>query len=210
MEFFFLVDSIQVVVDILDDERQRDDSIHHRYERHWLGGLKIPFEVIFKWNKIEGTFALNTPLAPIGYQYGQLNHDGPLLTVLISVFPAVAPPRINQPSGAYSVEDQHLVDYITGWKESLIKELPQLSDVIQPLVVNQEASTVYVGRYLTPMDPPEELKIESDSLETLRNVCQFVAAIPSAVDNPPVLLPKIWLTCQVRDTEERNSSKKPQ
>lgn len=46
--------------------------------------------------KIDGTFTLNTPMVPIGYEYNHYNHDGPLLTVLISIHPAVSPPRINQ------------------------------------------------------------------------------------------------------------------
>jgi coiled-coil and C2 domain-containing protein 2A len=40
------------VVDILDDDRQRDASVHQRYERHWLGGFKIPFQVVYKWSKV--------------------------------------------------------------------------------------------------------------------------------------------------------------
>lgn len=40
------------MVDILDDDRQRDVSVHQRYERHWLGGLKIPFQVVYKWSKV--------------------------------------------------------------------------------------------------------------------------------------------------------------
>lgn len=104
----------QILVDILDDDRLRDLSIHQRYERHWLGGFSIPFQVVLKWSKvnifteaikisvcymvrydyqIEGTFALNVPLAPIGYQYDKQNNSGPLLTVLISITPAISPPR---------------------------------------------------------------------------------------------------------------------
>ena len=200
------------MVDILDDDRQRDERVHHRLERHWLGGLRMPFQVIFKWIKIEGTFALNIPLVPVGYRYNRLNHDGPLLTVLISIWPAVSPARAGQHNGP-SLEDQHLVDYIKGWKESLVKEVAHLTaaDVIQPLVVNQEASTVYVGRFLCPLDPPEELKTDSDQ-ETLANLSQFVAAIPSvasaSADNPSVLLPKIWLTCQVNSVESKKKYQK--
>lgn len=45
------------MVDILEDDRQRDASVHQRYERHWLGGFKIPFQVVYKWNKV--CFELN-------------------------------------------------------------------------------------------------------------------------------------------------------
>lgn len=94
------------------------------------------------------------------------------------------------------MEDQALVEYVTGWRNTLLKEMPSLAGVINPLVVNQQALTVYVGRYLTPLDPPEQLLATTDQ-ETLRNLCQFVAAIPSASCNQPALLPRIWITCQV-------------
>ncbi|KAI9557976.1 hypothetical protein GHT06_014729 [Daphnia sinensis] len=184
----------EVVVDILDDDRQRDASVHQRYERHWLGSFKIPFQVVYKWNKIDGTFTLNTPMVPIGYEYHHYNHDGPLLTVLISIHPAVSPPRINQVNGP-SMEDEALVEYVDGWKNSLFKEHPHLDGLIDPLVVNEKAMTVYIGRYLTPLEPPEQLQGSSDE-ETLKNLCQFVAAIPSAPNNQPILTRRIWLTSQ--------------
>ncbi|EFX64935.1 hypothetical protein DAPPUDRAFT_265490 [Daphnia pulex] len=43
--------ALKVVFDILDDRRQRDVSVHQRYERHWLGGFKIPFRVVCMWSK---------------------------------------------------------------------------------------------------------------------------------------------------------------
>ncbi|XP_057380224.1 coiled-coil and C2 domain-containing protein 2A-like [Daphnia carinata] len=184
----------EVVVDILDDDRQRDVSVHQRYERHWLGGFKIPFQVVYKWSKIDGTFTLNTPMVPIGYEYNHYNHDGPLLTVLISIHPAVSPPRINQVNGP-SMEDEMLVEYVNGWKNSLFKEFPHLDGLIDPLVVNEKAMTVYIGRYLTPFEPPEQLQGSSDD-ETLKNLCQFVAAIPSPPNNQPILTRRIWLTSQ--------------
>jgi coiled-coil and C2 domain-containing protein 2A len=52
----------QVVVDILDDDRQRDVSVHQRYERHWLGGFKIPFQVVCKWSKVYYSFPYKSKL----------------------------------------------------------------------------------------------------------------------------------------------------
>ena len=42
----------EVVVDLMEDERERDVSVHQRYERHWLGGFTIPFSTIYKRNKV--------------------------------------------------------------------------------------------------------------------------------------------------------------
>ncbi len=98
------------------------------------------------------------------------------------------------------MEDEGFVDYVNGWRDGLFKEFPSLTGLVNPLVINEKAMSVYVGRYLTPLEPPEELKGSSDE-ETLRNLCQFVSSIPSASNNQPVLLPRIWLTCQVKFLE---------
>ena len=88
------------------------------------------------------------------------------------------------------------MEYVNGWRDALVKEIPSLTGVINPLVVNEKAMTVYVGRYLTQLKPPEELEGATEE-ETLKNLCQFVSAIPSAPDNQPATFPRIWLTCHV-------------
>jgi coiled-coil and C2 domain-containing protein 2A len=42
----------ETVVDLMADDRERDVSVHQRYERHWLGGIRIPFASVYKWNKV--------------------------------------------------------------------------------------------------------------------------------------------------------------
>jgi len=42
----------EVVVDVLDDDRQRETSLYQRFGRYWLGGMQIPFQVIYKWSKV--------------------------------------------------------------------------------------------------------------------------------------------------------------
>ena len=32
----------EMTIDILEDDRERDTTIHQRLEHHWLGSLKIP------------------------------------------------------------------------------------------------------------------------------------------------------------------------
>lgn len=95
------------------------------------------------------------------------------------------------------MEDLGFLEYVNGWRSGLIKEFPFLDGLINPLVVNEKALTVYIGRYLTPLEPPEQLQGSSDE-ETLKNLCQFVAAIPQEPNNRPILTPRIWFTCQVK------------
>lgn len=37
----------EIVVDILEDERMRDTTIHQRLDRNWLGSLRIPFSTLY-------------------------------------------------------------------------------------------------------------------------------------------------------------------
>ena len=55
------------------------------------------------------------------------------------------------------MEDASLIEYVNDWKADLIKDLPNLNHV-NPLVINEQALSVYIGRYLCPINPPEELK----------------------------------------------------
>jgi hypothetical protein len=98
------------------------------------------------------------------------------------------------------MEDEGFVEYVNGWRCGLVKEFPFLDGLVNPLVINEKGTTVYVGRYLTPLEPPEQLKGSSDE-ETLKNLCQFVAAIPQEPNNQPILTPRIWFTCQVNSTQ---------
>lgn len=37
----------EIIVDILEDERMRDTTIHQRLDRNWLGSLRIPFSTLY-------------------------------------------------------------------------------------------------------------------------------------------------------------------
>ncbi len=57
----------EVVMDVLEDDRERDHTIHKKKLRYWLGTLKIPFSTIYFKSKIEGTFKIETPSVMLGY-----------------------------------------------------------------------------------------------------------------------------------------------
>lgn len=93
------------------------------------------------------------------------------------------------------MEDTSFIDYVNDWKADLTKDLPNLNHV-NPLVTNEQALSVYIGRYLCPMNPPEELKGSTDD-ESLINLSRFVAGIPSPTNQNLSLSHRIWLTCNV-------------
>ena len=42
----------EVVVDILQDDRQRETNVHHRIEKKWLGSLTIPFSTLHERERV--------------------------------------------------------------------------------------------------------------------------------------------------------------
>lgn len=56
----------ETVVDLLEDDRQRDTNIHHRLQRHWLGSLQIPFSSLCTNPRVR---LINRLVATLGWAY---------------------------------------------------------------------------------------------------------------------------------------------
>lgn len=62
----------QRYVDVLEDEGQREDVIHMRRQRRWLGSMSIPVRTIYSQIdpnskcKVDGTFKIDVPFALVG------------------------------------------------------------------------------------------------------------------------------------------------
>ena len=149
------------------------------------------------------------PFVPIGYEFVrsplmEQQQERPLLTVVISLHPAVSwnPTCRTLPihSSLKSKEDQSLVDHINNWTTSLIKDYSNFNwiQLVNPLVVDQDGESVYLGRFLSPMKPPNDLISTDDDgdEETLRNLRQFVAAIANPIQSDDPTVPHIWLSSQ--------------
>ncbi|XP_026686001.1 coiled-coil and C2 domain-containing protein 2A-like, partial [Diaphorina citri] len=84
---------------LIEDEAQRENNIHQRLERNWLGSLTIPFSTLYFNSKIEGTFKLYSPPFLLGYdrstsceEASYLRHST-FLTLIIMVQPPLNPPE---------------------------------------------------------------------------------------------------------------------
>lgn len=109
------------------------------------------------------------PFVPIGYEFVRSplmdeTEERPLLTVLISLHPAVScNPRLSLPisSSLKSKEDQLLVDHINNWTANLVQQYSSNQfnwmQFVNPLVVDQDGESVYIGRFLTALKPPTDL-----------------------------------------------------
>lgn len=45
-----------MIVDLVEDDRQRDTSIHQRLERNWLASLHIPFSTLVHNARVSNLF----------------------------------------------------------------------------------------------------------------------------------------------------------
>lgn len=53
----------EVVLDLLEDDRERPTTVHQRLERRWLGSLSLPFSTLYLNSKVGATGNMMTPSA---------------------------------------------------------------------------------------------------------------------------------------------------
>jgi hypothetical protein len=56
MENIYLNLYDEYIVDLIEDDRERERNVHHRKERNWLGSVVIPFAHIYKRAKVKLIF----------------------------------------------------------------------------------------------------------------------------------------------------------
>uniref|UniRef100_A0A8D8YV16 Coiled-coil and C2 domain-containing protein 2A n=1 Tax=Cacopsylla melanoneura TaxID=428564 RepID=A0A8D8YV16_9HEMI len=91
----------EVVVDLIQDEAERETNVHQRLERNWLGSLSIPFSTLYFNSKIEGTLKLYSPPFLLGYDRSFPSseeapshlHQSTYLTLFIMVQPPLNTPE---------------------------------------------------------------------------------------------------------------------
>ncbi|KAL1433693.1 hypothetical protein MTO96_012230 [Rhipicephalus appendiculatus] len=85
----------EVVLDLLEDDRERHSTVHQRLERRWLGSLKIPFSTLYINAKIEGTFRIDVPVVLLGYAHEvkpwSPAQDAPASSTYVSFYMTVEP-----------------------------------------------------------------------------------------------------------------------
>ncbi|XP_029832757.4 coiled-coil and C2 domain-containing protein 2A [Ixodes scapularis] len=202
----------EVVLDLLEDDRERLSTVHQRLERRWLGNLKVPFSTLYLNSKIEGTFRLDTPPVLLGYVHEvkpwALIHDAPSMCTYISFYltiePGLQPPEVLR-ACCESTEPSQLVQSAEEWQSALHTQHPQR--FVKALAMDASGKWVFVPRFLRPLAPPEELSVlaarRASSImegpppkDVMSLVARFVSLIPTLSDS--VFFPglcDIWSTC---------------
>ncbi|XP_041483934.1 coiled-coil and C2 domain-containing protein 2A-like isoform X2 [Lytechinus variegatus] len=189
----------EVVIDLLQDDRDRTTNIHQRLEKRWLGSLSIPFSTVYFQGKVAGAIRVEAPSSLLGYERtresaGRGAANATYLSVFITVEPPLAPPELFREKFE-TLEDDQLLNQAELLQAQVSSKFPKRQ--ITSSVIDMNGNSVFVCRYFKSLAPPPVLMEGDNQVEICERIARYVSLIPSISDS--VLFPgvcNIWSTCQ--------------